>query len=207
VCQVWSKSLQAFQSYARIHTHTHTHTRTHAHTRARTRTHAHTHTNARARTHTHTHIHISIFIGIDDLFSQHEPKTGSSYTTFRLTRKFPCPLMLSPKEQLDPGDNTSDLCLGYYWFDYPDEFLWFSSVQPGDYSDSTLNDDVTASLNILFHQQFYFTTKIDARDSVALVRERTIPTERPPLVGEVSANFSGWRGVKWWARRFSMAVI
>jgi hypothetical protein len=26
---------------------------------------------------------------------------------------------------------------------------------------------------------------------VALVRERTIPTERPPLVGEVSANFCG----------------
>jgi hypothetical protein len=25
----------------------------------------------------------------------------------------------------------------------------------------------------------------------ALVRQRTIPTERPPLVGEVSANFSG----------------
>jgi hypothetical protein len=24
----------------------------------------------------------------------------------------------------------------------------------------------------------------------ALVRKRTIPTERPPLVGEVSANFS-----------------
>ena len=28
-------------------------------------------------------------------------------------------------------------------------------------------------------------------DSVALVRERTIPTERPPPVGEVSANFCG----------------
>jgi hypothetical protein len=28
---------------------------------------------------------------------------------------------------------------------------------------------------------------------VALVRERTIPTERPPLVGEVSANFCGLR--------------
>jgi hypothetical protein len=27
--------------------------------------------------------------------------------------------------------------------------------------------------------------------SMALVRKRTIPTERPPLVGEVSANFSG----------------
>jgi hypothetical protein len=26
-------------------------------------------------------------------------------------------------------------------------------------------------------------------NSVALVRERTIPTERPPLVGEVSANY------------------
>jgi hypothetical protein len=28
-------------------------------------------------------------------------------------------------------------------------------------------------------------------NSVALVRERTIPTERPPLVGEVSAYFCG----------------
>jgi len=30
---------------------------------------------------------------------------------------------------------------------------------------------------------------------VALVRERTIPTERPPPVGEVSANFFAGRGV------------
>jgi hypothetical protein len=29
------------------------------------------------------------------------------------------------------------------------------------------------------------------QNSVALVRERTIPTERPPPVGEVSANFCG----------------
>jgi hypothetical protein len=28
-------------------------------------------------------------------------------------------------------------------------------------------------------------------DSVVLVRERTIPTERPPLVGEVTTNFCG----------------
>jgi hypothetical protein len=27
-------------------------------------------------------------------------------------------------------------------------------------------------------------------NSVALVRKRTIPTKRPPLVGEVSGNFS-----------------
>jgi hypothetical protein len=31
-------------------------------------------------------------------------------------------------------------------------------------------------------------------NSVALVRERTIPTERPPHVGEVSANVCGQRG-------------
>jgi hypothetical protein len=30
-------------------------------------------------------------------------------------------------------------------------------------------------------------------NSVAVVRERTIPTERPPLVGEVSANVCGYR--------------
>ena len=29
------------------------------------------------------------------------------------------------------------------------------------------------------------------KNSVALVRERTIPTERPPPVGEVNANFCG----------------
>jgi hypothetical protein len=28
-------------------------------------------------------------------------------------------------------------------------------------------------------------------NSVALVRKRTIPIERPPIVGEVSANFFG----------------
>ena len=35
---------------------------------------------------------------------------------------------------------------------------------------------------------YYKTKKLN---SVALVRERTIPTERPPPVGEVSANFCG----------------
>jgi hypothetical protein len=30
-------------------------------------------------------------------------------------------------------------------------------------------------------------------NSMALVRKRTIPTEQPPLVGEVSDNFCGWR--------------
>jgi hypothetical protein len=30
---------------------------------------------------------------------------------------------------------------------------------------------------------------VKKKTSVVLVRKRTIPTERPPLVGEVSANF------------------
>jgi hypothetical protein len=34
-----------------------------------------------------------------------------------------------------------------------------------------------------------FREKTKRRNSVALVRERTIPTERTPRVGEVSANF------------------
>jgi hypothetical protein len=45
------------------------------------------------------------------------------------------------------------------------------------------------------------------KNSVALVRKRTIPTERPPLVGEVSANFLRIEGVAWSARRIPTAVI
>jgi hypothetical protein len=42
---------------------------------------------------------------------------------------------------------------------------------------------------------------------VAWVRERTTPTERPPLVGEVSANFCWWKGVAQWARRIPYGHI
>jgi hypothetical protein len=35
--------------------------------------------------------------------------------------------------------------------------------------------------------------KIKQTNSILWVRERTIPTERPPLLGEVIANFCGWR--------------
>jgi hypothetical protein len=38
---------------------------------------------------------------------------------------------------------------------------------------------------------YYTTNKITKTNSVALVCKRIIPTERPPLVDEVSANFSG----------------
>jgi hypothetical protein len=43
--------------------------------------------------------------------------------------------------------------------------------------------------------------------SVALVRERTIPAERQPFVGEVSANFIGQRGAAWSALRIPTTVI
>jgi hypothetical protein len=44
-------------------------------------------------------------------------------------------------------------------------------------------------VNIYFQRQVRNMTK--EKNSGALVRKRIIPTERPPLVGEVSANFSG----------------
>ena len=37
--------------------------------------------------------------------------------------------------------------------------------------------------------KYYITLSLSL--SVALVRKRTIPTERPPPIGEVSANFCG----------------
>jgi hypothetical protein len=42
--------------------------------------------------------------------------------------------------------------------------------------------------------------------SMALVRKRTIPTERPLLVGEVSANFLRTKGVTWPAQWIPTAV-
>jgi hypothetical protein len=42
---------------------------------------------------------------------------------------------------------------------------------------------------------------------VALVRKQTIPTERPPLVGEVIANFLQIEGIAWSAQRIPTAVF
>jgi hypothetical protein len=44
-------------------------------------------------------------------------------------------------------------------------------------------------------------------DSVVWVRERTIPTERSPLVGKVSANFLRIEGATWSAWRIPTAVF
>jgi hypothetical protein len=55
------------------------------------------------------------------------------------------------------------------------------------------------------HTELQIKTKTKL-NSVALVRERTIPTERPPLVGEVSANFLRIEGVARSAQRISTIV-
>ena len=49
-------------------------------------------------------------------------------------------------------------------------------------------------------------TERGKKNSVALVRERTIPTERPPPVGEVSAQLLRIEGVTWSAQRIPTAV-
>jgi hypothetical protein len=46
-------------------------------------------------------------------------------------------------------------------------------------------------LLVIFPCLFAVCVRITNNNYVALVRERTIPTERPPLVGEVSAHFCG----------------
>jgi hypothetical protein len=46
-------------------------------------------------------------------------------------------------------------------------------------------DSVSKEAALYFHQCFEYVKN----NSVALVGERTMPTERPPLVGKVSANF------------------
>ena len=50
-----------------------------------------------------------------------------------------------------------------------------------------MNDNKGMQKDVFFLSIFYI-SKLKL-NSVALVRERTIPTERPPPVGEVSANF------------------
>jgi hypothetical protein len=83
---------------------------------------------------------------------------------------------------------------------------------PTGYLQNT-NLDVTAtpacsivpiSLNITSMRFYKFIRK--QTNSVALVSARTIPTERPPPVGEVSSNFCGYRGVTWLAQRIPTAV-
>ena len=83
-----------------------------------------------------------------------------------------------------------------------------------NYEIRVLNDILTRTLH-LFDMYTRYAEKRKLRGcitsvikqlSVALVRTRTIPTERPPPVGEVSANFCGKRDVTWSAQRVPTAV-
>jgi hypothetical protein len=59
-----------------------------------------------------------------------------------------------------------------------------------------------------FAGQFRFAAIIKLNDTpVALVRKRTIPTVRPPIVGEVTANFLRIEGVAWLVQRIPTAIL
>ena len=62
----------------------------------------------------------------------------------------------------------------------------FSSLQTIDDFDDDVDNDDNDDADDKVILLLLLLTKLN---SVALVRERTIPTERPPPVGEVSANF------------------
>jgi hypothetical protein len=50
-------------------------------------------------------------------------------------------------------------------------------------------------------------TKKKKLNSVAVVRKRTIPTERPPLVGELSSNLCGYRVLRGQRNEFPRPLI
>jgi hypothetical protein len=60
--------------------------------------------------------------------------------------------------------------------------------------------------NEVARMAMYSTLKLK-KNFMVWVRERTIPTERPPLVGEVIANFLRIDGATWPAWRIPTAVF
>ena len=73
---------------------------------------------------------------------------------------------------------VADLLLGVCTYSYPSSkhfFICYKKLLP----------------KVPEHAVYNIINSHIKKNSVALVRERTIPTERPPPVGEVSANFCG----------------
>jgi hypothetical protein len=56
-------------------------------------------------------------------------------------------------------------------------------------------------------RNLHFAYKPHKKNSVAVVRKRTIPTERSPLVGELSANVSGYRVLRGQRNEFPRPLI
>jgi hypothetical protein len=79
--------------------------------------------------------------------------------------------------------HSRNMCSKYgTFYDLPVLFTLSRSTRP----QSTAGKN---GLVFLQTQSPNFMDGLKLHNSVALVRERTIPTELPPLVGEVSANF------------------
>jgi hypothetical protein len=55
----------------------------------------------------------------------------------------------------------------------------------------THENGVIRGQKFLRHNSAFVCLALQKLNSMVWVRERTIPTERPPLVGEVIANFCG----------------
>jgi hypothetical protein len=74
------------------------------------------------------------------------------------------------------GHSKQEMCMYSYMCPIPNRFRTFSLYNS----------------KIVHKKEILHTVSIkQKKNSVVLVRKRTTPTERPPFVGEVSANFSG----------------
>jgi hypothetical protein len=108
---------------------------------------------------------------------------------------------ITSKEKADP------LC-------YPFLVLFFFFCKTDVISNSTDRSLINTALTLQTHSfapeesaHHYDTVQLAVKEkSVALVRKRTIPTERPSLVDEVSANILWIEGVTWSAQRIPTAV-
>jgi hypothetical protein len=80
----------------------------------------------------------------------------------------------------------------------------FCLIQDGAGVSGTMTvSEIRESIRLITQKSITYGLKLNP---VALVHERTIPTERPPLVGEVSANFLRIEGVAWSAQRIPTVI-
>jgi hypothetical protein len=71
----------------------------------------------------------------------------------------------------------------------------------------SVNNNITATVTNPYHRILGFLYRKKKTNSMAPVRKRTIPTERPPLVSEVSASFLWIEGATWSAWLIPTAVF
>jgi hypothetical protein len=118
--------------------------------------------------------------------SKHIPCSSPCYSWFQKCSILICHMFLPSSRCHKPC-----LCVGLAWS------VWITQLS------RCASGPVIPFLSINIKIEVYH----NKTNSVALVRERIIPTERPPLVGEVSANLCWQRGVVWSARGIPTAVF